>query len=607
MAERSFKNFEDIEGFESTDSNRSTAPLKYAQTITIDQPLELELGGHLSGVTVVYETYGELNSARDNAILICHALSGDSHVASHDEQDDQGWWEIAVGPGKVVDTDKYFVICPNLLGGCRGTTGPNSDNPATGRPYGRDFPTVTVADMTEVQRRLVEHLGIDKLLAVIGGSMGGHLALHWGAVHSDMTCGAIVAASSARLSSQALAFDVVGRNAILLDPNFCDGQYYDEGCGPNVGLAMARMLGHITYLSREAMSDKFESDRNHPRELSTEFEKKFSVGSYLAYQGQKFVERFDANSYISLSMAMDLFDPGSVDGGLTEAFRPSRCRWLIMSFSSDWLFPPDQSQDVVDALLATDKSVTYCNVTTKCGHDAFLMEPDLPQYGELIRAFLDNLDGEVVRTVPGGSIEAIAGGEGSRPDCGLIVELSEPGHSILDLGCGDGELLSLLKQRGHERLTGVELDEGAILSCVRRGLDVIHADLNDGLASFGDGQFDFVVLSQTLQAIKDVEGVLCNMMRVGRRCIVTFPNFAYRKLRQMLHEHGRAPEARGLLRYKWYNTPNIRFLTIADFEDYCKDRHISIHHRLMLDTEADVEVQDDPNLNADLAIFVISR
>src|ERR1051325_3572565 len=335
---------------ESSDSARNAKPLRYVQSARLERPLDLELGGRLDEVTVAYETYGRLNAARDNAILVCHAISGDSHVGRHDENDDAGWWDIAVGPGKTIDTDRFFVVCPNLLGGCRGPTGPGCLNPATGKPYGRDFPTITVADMVEVQRRLLEQLGIQQLLAVVGGSLGGHQALFWAARHSERVRGVIALATSARLGSQALAFDVVGRNAILRDPDFHRGQYYDKPRGPEVGLAIARMIGHITYLSPEAMTQKFEADRLQPREVAIEFEKRFSVGSYLGHQGAKFVERFDANSYLTLSMAMDLVDLGKTPEELAAAFRAARCRWLVVSFSSDWLFPPEQSRDVVNAL-----------------------------------------------------------------------------------------------------------------------------------------------------------------------------------------------------------------------------------------------------------------
>src|SRR3974390_1452736 len=386
--------------FESSDSVRHARPLRYAQSVTFEQALELELGSHLPGVTVAYETYGQLNAMRDNAVLVCHAISGDSHVAQHDKEDDPGWWDIAVGPGKAIDTGRYFVICPNLLGGCRGTTGPGSVNPATGKPYGRDFPTITVGDMVEVQRRLMDKLGIRQLLAVVGGSLGGHQALTWATRYPERVRGVVALATSARLTAQALAFDVVGRNAILRDPHFHAGQYYEKQRGPDVGLALARMIGHITYLSPQAMQEKFEADRLHPRDLAIEFEKKFSVGSYLGYQGAKFVERFDANSYVTLSLAMDLFDLGGTHEQLAAAFRNTRCRWLVVSFSSDWLFPPDQSRDIVHALSANNAAVSYCNVQSPCGHDAFLLPDELEVYGGMIRAFLENFGGPSSHSTP---------------------------------------------------------------------------------------------------------------------------------------------------------------------------------------------------------------
>jgi homoserine O-acetyltransferase len=595
--------------FESSDTARHAKPLRYAQSVRLDRPLELELGGQLAGVTVAYETYGELNAARDNAVLVCHAISGDSHVARHDEQDDPGWWDVVVGPGKAIDTERCFVICPNLLGGCRGSTGPGSLNPATGKPYGRDFPTITVGDMVEVQRRLLDHLGISKLLAVVGGSLGGHQALTWATRHPDRVRGVLALATSARLTSQALAFDVVGRNAILRDPHFHGGQYYDRPHGPAVGLALARMIGHITYLSREAMTEKFEADRLSPRDVAIEFEKRFSVGSYLGYQGAKFVERFDANSYLTLSVAMDLFDLGGTPQELAAAFGNTRARWLVVSFSSDWLFPPDQSRDIVNALIANTAPVSYCNVPSSCGHDGFLLPNDLAIYGEMMRAFLDQLS-------PAPKAQAAVQDEAHGPtsifhqhrlDYERIAELIPVGASVLDLGCGSGTLLAGLRETNHRRLVGAELDEQKILTCIRRGLDVIQADLNRGLGAFAAGEFDCVVLSQTLQAVQDVEGVLTEMVRIGRTCIVSIPNFGYHRLRNMLAETGRAPKSAGVLHYEWYNTPNIRFFTIADFEDFCRQKNIRVHRRIALDTEAQAEVFEHPNLNADLAIFVISR
>jgi homoserine O-acetyltransferase len=600
--------------FESSDSIRHAKPLMHSRSVTFERPLALEAGGLLPNVTVAFETYGQLNAARDNAVLICHALTGDSHVAKHDENDDPGWWDIFVGPGKPLDTDRYFVICPNILGGCRGTTGPCSVNPETGEPYGADFPIITIGDMVQTQKWLVEHLGIDRLRAVIGGSLGGHLALTWATRFPDALAGVVLMATAAKLTSQALAFDIVGRNAILRDPAYHNGQYYDKGEGPLVGLAIARMLGHITYLSREAMTEKFDAHRSQPREVRTKFETRFAVGSYLAYQADRFGERFDPNSYLAITMALDLFDLGGNKADLAKSLSPATCRWLVISFSSDWLFPPFQSREIVDALVANDKSVSYCNIESNCGHDAFLLPNELPVFGEMNRAFLAQLDkrtvvhsGAGVRASDAAGLSPTSIFHRYRLDYNSILELIPEEASVLDLGCGTGGLMARLRDRGHRRIVGLELDERAILTCVDRGLDVVQADLNKGLAAFADRQFDFVVLSQTLQAVVDVERVVTEMLRVGSKAIVSFPNFAYHKTRTQLFQYGRAPQMGTPQGFAWYNTPNVRFLSITDFEEFCLSRGVKILQQIDLNTEDDVRIYENSNLNADVAIMVLSR
>jgi homoserine O-acetyltransferase len=606
--------------FPSSDLDRHARPLRHVRHVDFDEPLKLEHGGVLPKVTVAYETYGELSPSRDNAVLVCHALSGDSHVARHDEDDDPGWWDVVVGPAGAIDTDRYFVICPNILGGCRGTTGPNSINPVTGRPYGADFPVITVGDLVEVQRKLIDHLGIERLLGVVGGSLGGHMVLWWATRLAERVEGALLVASSARLTSQALAFDVVGRNAILRDPDYRGGQYYDQGPGPQVGLAIARMLGHITYLSPQSMTEKFHADRLSPRQVRSEFETRFSVGSYLAYQGDRFVERFDANSYLTLTMAIDLFDLGPTPEALSAALGGSQCRWLVISFTSDWLFPAFQSREIVDTLVRTGRPVTYANVKSTCGHDAFLLPDDLDRYGELIRLFLANLHSRQPKAVDWcarqqqGECCDTAGRKPTsifshphRLDYDSIVELIPPGASVLDLGCASGGLLAELRSRGHARIMGIELDEASIVTCVCRGFDVVQADLNQGLSAFGDDQFDFVVLSQTLQTTTDVPRILSEMLRVGRRGIVSFPNLGYRKYRQQLAAEGKAPRINPGEGHQWYDTPNVRFFAIDDFRAFCHQRGYRIHEQIPLDTEAGHRVDDDPNLNADVVIIVLSK
>jgi len=617
----------------STDDARAATPLRHARSHTLDAPLPLALGGELPDVEVAYETWGTLDADGQNAVLICHALSGDSHAAPHDADDDPGWWEDLIGPGKPIDTDRYFVICSNVLGGCRGTTGPGSINPATGRAWGPDFPDITVGDMVEVQRRLLGGLGVARLLAVVGGSLGGHQALQWAVAHPRQVglCAAI--ATSPRLSAQALAFDVIARNAIRHDPRFHAGRYDEHAAGPDVGLAIARMLGHITYLSPVSMADKFDPDRLRPRDIETAFEKRFSVGSYLAHQGHKFVDRFDANSYLSLSTAMDLFDLGRTPADLAATLARAVDDWLVVSYSSDWLFPTAQSRRIVDALCRLGRSVTYTEVATDAGHDAFLLPDVIARYGPLLRAKLDRAhdaargragraftrryrDEEVHQQNPTSIFHQ------RRLDYDTMLGLIEPHESVLDLGAGRGGLLARLaakrveatKARGPQSLgfyaglVGVEVNHDNLIATAERGFDVIDVDLNAGLPMFAEGQFDVVVLSQTLQAVEDVQRVLSEMVRVGRRGIVSFPNFGHHELREMLAAEGRSPKAAGGYPYEWYDTPNRRFPSILDFEDLCAAKGYTILDAVYLDTAHDrtIAPDADPNRHADTAVFVIS-
>jgi homoserine O-acetyltransferase len=356
--------------------------------------LELESGEKLGPVTVAYETYGSLNAERDNAVLVVHALSGDSHVAGVYAADDPkpGWWDIMIGPGKPIDTRRYFVVCSNILGGCQGTTGPSSINPATGEPYGLDFPVVTVSDMVAVQKKLLEHLGIDRLLAVIGGSMGGMQALEWILRYPEAPRSAVVIASSAALTAQAIAFDAVGRSAITADPGFEGGRYY-SGAGRIAGLAVARMLGHITYLSPAGMRERFGRKRKESGDYAYEFKDEFEIESYLAHQGLRFLDRFDANSYLYITKAMDYFDAASKygEGSLEKALARSRARTLFVSFSSDWLFPPAQSREMVQALQRLGRDVTYLNIESSYGHDTFLLP--CPALSRALDYFLKRVSG----------------------------------------------------------------------------------------------------------------------------------------------------------------------------------------------------------------------
>ena len=593
----------------SSDDLRSGRPLRHAQVWSCDEPLALENGGHLPSLEVCFETWGELSAARDNAILICHALSGDSHVARHDEADDPGWWELLVGPGRPIDPARYFVVCANVLGGCRGTTGPGSTAPDTDRRYGADFPVVTVGDMVEVQRRLLDHLGIERLLAAVGGSLGGLQVLCLATTYPDRVRASAVLAAAPRLSSQGIAFDVVGRNAIRHDPHFADGQYYDAET-PESGLAIARMLAHITYLSVESMRAKFDPTRLQPRAIETGFESVFSVGSYLAHQGDRFVERFDANSYVTLSTAMDLFDLGESEAALRRALARSTCRWLFLSFSTDWLYPPRASRRLADALLAEGRCISHCEIESIAGHDSFLLEHGMQDGGRMIGSFLAGAAGAPAPLrvpEPASTEEPTSIFYADRLDYEVILRLVPDGASIVDLGCGNGELLAILRDRGHERLLGIERDAAEVALGVSRGLDVLHADLDRGIAAIPDGGFDVALLSQTLQSIVDVAGVLDEIVRIARRAIVSFPNFAHAPMREMFMREGRLPKEEGPYAHDWYDTPNRRFPSILDFEELCARRGIRIDHAVYIDSTTGREVEDAPNLNADLAVLALSR
>jgi len=351
--------------------------------------MELECGRKLGPITIAYETYGELSPTKDNAILIVHALSGDAHCAGFNSPKDEkpGWWDDMIGPGKGIDTAKYFVICSNIIGGCKGSTGPSTINPETGAPYGIGFPVVTIKDMVNAQKALLDHLGIGSLLCVIGGSMGGMQVLQWVLSYPEMVKLAIPIATAAKLSTQAIAFDEVGRRAIMSDPDWLGGDYYGKAV-PSRGLAIARMIGHITYMSDKSMHHKFGRRLRDKEEYGYDFVTDFEVESYLNYRGDSFVKRFDANSYLYITKAMDYFDLAAPFGSLKNAFAGLKTKFLVISFTSDWLFPPYQSKEIVSALRHNNIDAIYMEFESDYGHDAFLLEVE--QEGRLISNFLEH-------------------------------------------------------------------------------------------------------------------------------------------------------------------------------------------------------------------------
>jgi len=381
------------------------------QRLHFDEPLMLRSGKSIASYDLMVETYGMLNAARSNAILICHALSGDHHAAGYHSETDAkpGWWDNCIGPGKPIDTNKFFVVCLNNLGGCAGSTGPTSMNPETGTWYGPDFPVVTVRDWVNSQARLMDRLGISQWAAIIGGSLGGMQVMRWSISYPERLRHAIMIAVAPKLSAQNIAFNEVARQSITADPHFHNGRYLEHGTYPKKGVMLARMVGHITYLSDSAMRDKFGKNAeelpsdaiksNFGRDMRTGklsfgLDVDFQVESYLHYQGERFSERFDANTYLLMTKALDYFDPTvDYDGDLSKAFENSQCRFLLMSFSSDWRFPPERTREIVDALLKARKPVSYLEIDADQGHDAFLLP--VPRYMQALTTYLARISDEV--------------------------------------------------------------------------------------------------------------------------------------------------------------------------------------------------------------------
>ena len=366
-----------------------------AQSAIFDTPLEFRSGAVLPRYELVYETYGQLNEDKSNAILVCHALSGNHHIAGYyaDAPRNVGWWDNMVGPGKPVDTEKFFVIGLNNLGGCHGSTGPSSIDPQTGKPYGASFPVVTVEDWVESQSRFADQLGIEQFAAVMGGSLGGMQAMQWALSFPGRVRHVLAIAAAPHLTAENIAFNDVARNAILSDPDFHGGDFYQYGAVPKRGLRLARMLGHITYLSDDAMADKFGRSLRSGK-LGFTYDIEFEIESYLRYQGDRFAEYFDANTYLLMTKALDYFDPArAYDGKLDKAFAAARADFLVLSFTTDWRFSPERSREIVQTLLHNRLNVSYAEISSTHGHDSFLMKHE--HYHDVIRAYLNRIAGEV--------------------------------------------------------------------------------------------------------------------------------------------------------------------------------------------------------------------
>jgi homoserine O-acetyltransferase len=591
-----------------------------AQRAQFDTPLPLACGRSLPHYELAYETYGTLDPARANAVLVCHALNASHHVAGYyaDDPDNIGWWDNMVGPGKPLDTDRFFVVGVNNLGSCFGSSGPLSINPATGGPWGADFPLVTVEDWVDTQARLADRLGIRQWAAVMGGSLGGMQALAWATRYPDRIRHALVIAAAPNLSAQNIAFNEVARQAIRSDPDFHEGHFEASGTKPRRGLVVARMIGHITYLSDEQMEEKF--GRALREGLKFSFEPEFQIESYLRHQGQKFAEYYDANTYLRITKALDYFDPAiATEGNLAKALSPAACRFLVVSFTTDWRFAPARSREIVKALVDNKREVSYAEVVAAHGHDAFLL--DNPQYMAILRAYYERIAAELDRAVPGLSSSAANGprmlgpesvpstyvpsaaAAAGRADFATIARWVARGARVLDLGCGDGSLLAYLARERGAKGYGIEIDDAGVLACVASGVNVLQSNLDTGLAGFDDATFDCVILSQTLQAMHRIEDIVAEMLRVGREAIVTFPNFGHWSHRWQI-VRGRMPVSTSLP-YQWYDTPNIHLCTVADFDGFLAQRHLDVMNRVVLAGGRAVSVL--PNLTGELAIYRFRR
>ena len=562
--------------------------------------IALEAGAVLAPVEVAYQTYGKLNAERTNAILICHAFTGDAHAAGISEEDGQpGWWDNMVGPDKAFDTDRYFVICSNVLGGCRGTTGPASIDSKTGQPYGMHFPMITIGDMVRLQKKLVESLGIAKLLAVTGGSMGGMQALEWTVAFPDSVASCLAIATTARHGAQQIAFNEVGRQAIMADPEFYSGDYYAHNTKPGRGLSVARMVGHITYMSDDSMRTKFGRRLRGKDSFDFDFSAEFEVESYLRYRGSRFVDRFDANSYLYITKAMDYYDLAAHHATLPAALEESKARFLVISFTSDWLYPSYQSLEIVSALRARNKDVAYVQLVSNYGHDAFLIEVE--EQSMLVAGFLETTL-RMERREP--RSHATDEDLFARKDFAVIANWIAPNSRVLDLGCGDGTFIAWLGENKACDARGVEIDRDLVRRAIARGASAYQGDIESGLKDYLAGAFDYVILSQTLQQARQPLELLNEILRVGKHVIVGFPNFSHWSVRWARLVSGRAPQNE-LFPYEWYESPNIHFVTVKDFEMLCKKQGWTVEKKAFLAGHS--EVSRFPNLTAEVAVYLLRR
>lgn len=527
---------------------------------------KLEKGGTLPEIRVRYEMVGTPEPDGGNVVFVCHALTGDAHVIGYRPGErpgtdrPSGWWEGMIGPLAGIDTDRFCVLCANILGGCSGTTGPASVNPETGKPYGSAFPEITMGDIVDVHRALIRQLGFRRIAAVVGGSFGGMQALEWAIRYPQDMRKCVLVASAASLNTQALAFDIVARHAIIQDPHWRHGDYYD-GPHPVAGLANARRLAHITYLSQTSMDDKFGREKREEwlhqgkdfhTQVRRDFKTYFQIESYLEYQGQKFVRRFDANSYLHITRALDGYDPVETFGSLEAAVRHIQCKLLMVSLSGDWLFTREQAGRFVRACLNEGRDISYCHLHAPAGHDAFLTHID--ELKLVMRAFLTATDASDPSTFNRAEAKAFESFARNIPE----------GARVLDIGCGDGTLLKQVAVSQRAWCVGLERNLEKVVEALHAGVNVLMLDIDRHLREVPAHLFDVAIISHTIQVLNRPDEMMKQLLRVAGWALLAFPNFGYIGMRSQLFFLGRMPRTRQFP-YDWYDTPNIHNCTIKDF------------------------------------------
>ena len=578
------------------------------KTFVYENSFSLTSGEKLAEFELSYECYGQLNDQKNNAIYICHALTGDHHVAGvYTEKDEKpGWWNHVVGPGKPIDTNRFFVLSSNCLGGCRGSTGPASKVPGEScRTYGSSFPDLSIQDMIRAQRELIDHLGIKKLHAVVGGSMGGMQALQWIVEYPGFAENAVIIAATAQHSVQTIAFNEAGRNAIRGDLEWKEGNYSKED-SPAQGLSVARMMAHITYLSDVGMEEKFGGD--HRLDSSQDFE--FSVQGYLAYQGKKFVDRFDANSYLKLTEALDRFDLVG-RGGLAEAVKNVDTRTLVVAFSSDWLYTPRQNKLIVDALLSSGKNASYLEIEDSHGHDSFLINS---------KPFLTALDAFLQPEL--NENQQIFEEDGFRKvknryevkkeaDFRAIDRWVNPREKVLDLGCGRGLLLEHLSESKEVFGLGIDRELNKSISCIARKVPIYQEEIFKGLSKFKDNSFDWVIFSRMIESLPEPGRILKESLRVGKRVAVSFVNHGYWRNRWNFLLEGKRV-CNEVYPHQWESSHLSNHFSINEFREFCRrlqkeGMKVSLGRTVYYRGDWVKRCTFFPNLRAGLAIIEIQK